>query len=94
MKTTLGGCAAMNVHGKNAYQMGTIGDHILEFEMLLPNGKLVTCSREQNSDLFHAAIGGFGMLGCFTSLHPPAQAHPLRLPAGRNLRPAQSGRHV
>ncbi|MFO7539830.1 MAG: FAD-binding oxidoreductase, partial [Chloroflexota bacterium] len=68
MKTTIGGCAAMNVHGKNAYQMGTIGDHILEFELLLPNGDIRTCSREQNSDLFRAAIGGFGMLGCFTSL--------------------------
>lgn len=67
MKTTIGGCAAMNVHGKNAYQLGTIGDHILEFEMLLPNGDLLTCSRNKNSDLFHAAIGGFGLLGCFTS---------------------------
>jgi decaprenylphospho-beta-D-ribofuranose 2-oxidase len=67
MKTTLGGCAAMNVHGKNAYQMGTIGDHILEFEMMLANGDLITCSRDQNSDLFYAAIGGFGMLGCFTA---------------------------
>jgi decaprenylphospho-beta-D-ribofuranose 2-oxidase len=67
MKTTLGGCAAMNVHGKNAYQLGTIGDHILAFDLLLPTGKLVKCSRERNSDLFHAAIGGFGMLGCFTS---------------------------
>lgn len=65
--TTIGGCAGMNVHGKNAYQKGTIGDHVLEFDLMLPSGDIITCSREDNSDLFFAAIGGFGMLGIFTS---------------------------
>lgn len=67
-KPTIGGCAGMNVHGKNAWKAGTIGDHIYEFDLLLANGEIVTCSREQNSDLFYAAIGGFGMLGAFTSI--------------------------
>jgi FAD/FMN-containing dehydrogenase len=67
-KITVGGGAAMNVHGKNAWKMGTFGEHIYEFDLLLPSGEIKTCSREQNSDLFFAAIGGFGMLGCFTSL--------------------------
>lgn len=68
MFPTIGGAAAMNIHGKNNFKVGTIGDHILEFELLLPNGKIKRCNREQNADLFHAAIGGFGMLGCFVSL--------------------------
>ena len=68
MKITIGGGAGMNVHGKNAYRLGTNGDHISEFDLLLPNGEIITCSRSANSDIFHAAIGGFGMLGCFTSL--------------------------
>jgi len=68
MVTTVGGCAGMNVHGKNAWQEGPIGEHILAFELLLPSGELINCDREQNRDLFYAAIGGFGMLGCFTSL--------------------------
>ena len=67
-KTTIGGCAAMNVHGKNAYQVGPIGDHILDFDFMLPSGEVLTCSRDQNRDLFFAAIGGFGMLGVFTSI--------------------------
>ncbi|MEZ4518300.1 MAG: FAD-binding oxidoreductase [Chloroflexota bacterium] len=66
--TTMGGCAAMNVHGKNAAQVGPIGEHIIEFDLLLASGEIITCSREENSDIFHAAIGGFGMLGIFTSL--------------------------
>jgi FAD/FMN-containing dehydrogenase len=67
-KTSIGGCAAMNVHGKNAWQIGPIGEHIFQFELLLPSGDIVTCSRDENSDLFFAAIGGFGMLGCLTSI--------------------------
>ncbi|MBK8984880.1 MAG: FAD-binding oxidoreductase [Chloroflexi bacterium] len=67
-KTTIGGCAAMNVHGKNAWRKGTIGDHILQFDLMLPSGEIIMCSRAENSDIFHAAIGGMGLLGCFTSL--------------------------
>ncbi|MCB0011549.1 MAG: FAD-binding oxidoreductase [Anaerolineales bacterium] len=67
-KITIGGGAAMNVHGKNAFVKGTIGEHIYSFDLLLGNGEIVTCSRAENSDLFHTAIGGLGMLGCFTSL--------------------------
>lgn len=65
--TTIGGCAGMNVHGKNAYQAGPIGDHIVEFDMMLPSGEVLTCSREENREIFFAAIGGFGMLGVFTA---------------------------
>jgi FAD/FMN-containing dehydrogenase len=68
MFVTLGGAASMNVHGKNNYRVGPWGDHIQRFELLLPSGETVCCDREQNRDLFHAAIGGFGMLGCFSSL--------------------------
>jgi len=65
---TMGGSAAMNVHGKNAFKMGPIGDHILEFDLMLTSGEVITCNREENRDVFFAAIGGFGMLGIFTSL--------------------------
>jgi decaprenylphospho-beta-D-ribofuranose 2-oxidase len=68
MFPTLAGAAAMNIHGKNNFRVGTIGDHILEFDLMLPSGELRTCNREQNATLFHAAIGGFGMLGVFTRI--------------------------
>jgi FAD/FMN-containing dehydrogenase len=58
----------MNIHGKNNYRVGPIGEHIQEFELLLPSGEVVRCSREENRELFYGAIGSFGMLGCFTSL--------------------------
>lgn len=68
MAVTLGGAAAMNVHGKNAWKVGPLGDHLLAFELCLPSGRIVRCSRSERPELFHAAIGGFGMLGCFTAL--------------------------
>lgn len=68
MNITMGGGAAMNVHGKNAWKMGPIGEHILAFDLTLASGETISCSRDENSDIFYACIGGFGMLGCFTSL--------------------------
>jgi decaprenylphospho-beta-D-ribofuranose 2-oxidase len=66
MFATIGGCAAANVHGKNHWKVGTIGEHVVEFELVLPSGELQRC--RPGDELFRAAIGGFGMLGCFASL--------------------------
>jgi FAD/FMN-containing dehydrogenase len=63
---TLGGAVAMNIHGKNHYRVGGIGDWVDELDLVTPKGELMTISREQRPDLFHAVIGGFGMLGCIT----------------------------
>jgi FAD/FMN-containing dehydrogenase len=63
---TVAGALAMNIHGKNNYKVGPLGDHCLEFDLVLPSGEVVTASRERQADLFHAAIGGFGMLGAFS----------------------------
>ncbi len=68
MYTTLGGCLAANVHGKNNFNAGTIGEHVIEFTAILPNGSEVVCSPQNNPDLFYTMISGFGLLGIFTSI--------------------------
>jgi FAD/FMN-containing dehydrogenase len=68
MKTTLGGCLSANIHGKNNFQKGTIGEHAVEFTAMLPTGALITCTPKKNADLFYAMISGLGMLGVFTSV--------------------------
>lgn len=68
MKTTLGGCLSSNIHGKNNFRMGPIGEHVLEFSALLPTGAHITCSPHRNGDLFYSMISGMGMLGVFTSI--------------------------
>ena len=40
MFATLGGCLGMNVHGKNNWAVGPIGEHVVEFDLLLPNGEV------------------------------------------------------
>lgn len=68
MFPTLGGALAMNIHGKNNFCMGPIGDHVLEFEIYLPIGEVLKCTPTENSDLFYSAIGGCGLIGCFLSI--------------------------
>jgi decaprenylphospho-beta-D-ribofuranose 2-oxidase len=68
MRPTLAGCLAANVHGKNQFKVGTIGEHIEEFDLLPPSGTRLRCSRRENADVFHAAIGGFGMFGAVTRI--------------------------
>jgi FAD/FMN-containing dehydrogenase len=68
MFPTLGGALAMNIHGKNNYVAGPLGEHVTEFTALLPTGEHVTCSPPANSDLFYAFISGMGLLGVFTSI--------------------------
>ena len=73
---TMAGAAAANVHGKNNWRVGCFGDHVISFELALPSGERVTCSRAAHPDLFAAAIGGMGLLGAFTSLTMQTPAPP------------------
>jgi decaprenylphospho-beta-D-ribofuranose 2-oxidase len=68
MFPTIGGALAMNIHGKNQWKTGALGDHILAFDVLLPGGDILHCTKTENADLFYSVIGSFGMLGCFTSI--------------------------
>ncbi len=68
MAVSMGGAAAMNIHGKNNFAVGSFGECVKSFDFMLPSGDVVHCTRESDPQLFHAAISGFGMLGCFTRL--------------------------
>lgn len=57
---TLGGMVASDVHGKND---GSFGDHVESILLQLADGKTITCSSEQEPDLFRATIGGMGLTG-------------------------------
>jgi len=68
MQPTMGGCLAMNIHGKNHWREGSFGEHVIGFTALLGNGQIVNCDKNDSSDLFHSMIGSFGMLGCFLTI--------------------------
>jgi FAD/FMN-containing dehydrogenase len=44
-------------------------------------GDVVTCSRDENSDLFYAALGGLGQFGIITSARIRLEAAPSRVSA-------------
>jgi FAD/FMN-containing dehydrogenase len=60
---TLGGSLAADVHGKTHHRDSSIATHVLWFELMLASGEIRRCSREENSDLFWATVGGMGLTG-------------------------------
>lgn len=60
---TIGGAIANDVHGKNHHVAGSFGEHVVSFQLLRGDGSVVPCSRETNSQLFAATIGGLGLTG-------------------------------
>ena len=64
---TIGGAIASDVHGKNHHSEGCFCDHIESIQLLLSDVRIVTCSRTEYSDLFHATCGGMGLTGIILS---------------------------
>ncbi|MBI4937184.1 MAG: FAD-binding oxidoreductase [Nitrosomonadales bacterium] len=60
---SLGGCVAADVHGKNHHCDGSFGDHVLEMEMILADGRRMLCSPAEKPALFWATVGGMGLTG-------------------------------
>ena len=64
MYPTLAGALGMNIHGKNSFKVGTIGDQVIELDVLFTTGELRTLTPAD--DLFFAVISGAGLLGIIT----------------------------
>lgn len=60
---SLGGCIAADIHGKNHHRDGTFGEHVIDFDLALADGRVWHCSQTENSELFWATIGGMGLTG-------------------------------
>ena len=67
-EVTLGGCAAMNVNGRNAWKCGPMGESILSLDVILASGELRTLTPQRDGELFHAFVGSMGLLGIITSI--------------------------
>ncbi len=58
---------SVNAHGW-ATPHPPMGGTVRAVEMVLADGSLVTASRDENAELFRAAMGGYGLLGIVTRL--------------------------
>lgn len=65
---TVGGALSVNVHGKDP-RFGSLIDTVNYVNVVMVDGNEVRCDRTQNSDLFAAVIGGFGLLGVITEVN-------------------------
>ena len=64
---SIGGAIAADVHGKNHHQDGCFSSCVKSMQMLLADGRIVVCSRDEHADLFHATCGGMGLTGIILS---------------------------
>lgn len=65
---SIGGAVAADVHGKNHHVDGSIGNFVIQLELLTAGGDVLVCSRESNADIFWATIGGMGLTGIILSV--------------------------
>jgi FAD/FMN-containing dehydrogenase len=59
---TIAGSLAANMHGRSLARPPFVTD-VEAFELIDAQGRLVTCSRTENAELFRLAIGGYGLFG-------------------------------
>ena len=64
---SIGGAVASDIHGKNAHNHGNISSFIEEL-VIFNGSKIVTASRTENVDLFHATLGGMGLTGLILTI--------------------------
>jgi len=64
---SIGGTLAANAHGRGLTMQPFISN-IESFKLVDAEGDLVSCSRQQNPELFRLAVGGYGLFGIVSSV--------------------------
>jgi FAD/FMN-containing dehydrogenase len=60
---TIGGAIASDVHGKNHHIEGCFSESVEMLNLMLPDGNVIKCSKNENVELFNATCGGMGLTG-------------------------------
>ena len=66
-RQTLAGAVATGTHGTGR-TLGSLSAEVAGFRLLLANGEVIHCSREENADIFCAGRTAMGMLGVMTEI--------------------------
>ena len=60
---TVGGAIASDIHGKNHHIEGCFSECVNWFNLLLPSGEILKCSKVENKEMFYSTCGGMGLTG-------------------------------
>ena len=61
--TTIGGCIASDIHGKEHHKDGCFSENLLSFKLLVNKDKIIEINKQSHLDLFKATCGGMGLTG-------------------------------
>jgi FAD/FMN-containing dehydrogenase len=64
---TVGGALSVNAHGRYV-GAGPMSNSVRALQLVLADGSVMEASRALNTELFHAAIGGYGAMGIITEI--------------------------
>lgn len=81
---------SVNAHGWPVPFSGC-GSTVNSIQMMLASGELIFCSRDENADLFTAAMGGYGLLGVITELELKMVPNTRLTPTFTNVDPMDLG---
>ena len=60
---TVGGAIASDIHGKNHHVEGCFSECVEAFDIMLSDGTIQHCTKDETPELFHATCGGMGLTG-------------------------------
>jgi FAD/FMN-containing dehydrogenase len=64
---TIGGAVSVNAHGRYT-STGPVGSTVRALRMVLADGAIVDASPNESTELFRAAVGGYGAVGVITEV--------------------------
>ncbi|XP_051142162.1 cytokinin dehydrogenase 1-like [Andrographis paniculata] len=73
---TVGGTLSNAGISGQAFRHGPQINNVYQLQVVTGRGEVVTCSEEQNTDLFHAVLGGLGQFGIITRARISLQPAP------------------
>lgn len=59
---SIGGSVSVNGHGWQK-DSPPISASVVSFTLMKANGEIINCSRQENAELFHLVLGGYGLFG-------------------------------
>lgn len=67
-KIQIGGTASVGGVGPYSFKHGGFWNSVLEITLVTMTGEILKCSKNENQDYFHFALGGFGKIGIISEL--------------------------